>query len=260
MSAKANIKWVGNHHTSQIYKSGVELALVSDDNEQVGTFVHCKDFFQDAITASLHGSVCSIYGYTYDPKKQPPVPQKNLKVLITDATDEKFSESVANISHFLHQIERKLNLQLTLIEECESPPDKYKKCGVYLLTTDSAWLMAPPLLSCWTLLARTGLRHKVGDDYETTINSIIEKKIKPAQNHDHTYLQYGKPGLDLILKEGIEACFGKEQIANYPKQYAGNTMHHYSGIVSYGSGVAKKFFPNWKFPNEKTSPPSVCFA
>ena len=254
------IKWVDNYGTSQIYHSGVELALCSDKNEQIGPFVYCKDFFQDAVVVFLHGGTCNVYGYKYDPKKHPPIPKKNLKVLIANAKDTKLSEKVKNIPDFLHQIESKLGVQKTVIEECANPPEKYSKSGIYLMTADPIWMHAPPLLSCWTLLARNGLNHKKGAKWTETVDSIIAGKTPAAQSHDRTYLKHGKPGIELILKKGIKALFGDNQKENYPKSKAGHTMHHYSGIVSYGSCIAKTHFPKWTYPQKGSTPPSICFA
>lgn len=259
----AKIAWTSNYGTSQIYSSGVELALCSDDNQQIGPFVFCKDFFQDAIVVFLHADqkkTCFIYGYKYDPKTMPPCPTKNLKVLITNAANPKLAAQIPGISDFLHQIEGKLGIQLCAVEQCDDPPDKYKKCGIWLLTADPIWMHAPPLLSGWTLLARNGLMHKVGTKWEDTVKGIIDGKIPAAQTHDRTYMTYGKPGLELILEKGIEALFGKDQLANYPLDKAGHSMHHYSGIVSFGSSMAKPHFPNWQYPEPpKEKPPSVCF-
>jgi len=253
------VKWSQNHGTAQIYSSGVELALCSDDNKQVGPLVFCKDFFQDAIVASLHGTVCSIYGYKYD-SSFPPIPKDNLKVLLTNAADPKLKEKIPAVSDFLNQIEAELGVEKTVIEQCEKPPDKYAKCGIYLLIADKKWMHAPPLLSLWTLLARNSLVHKVGNKWRDTLQSIISGKTPASQKHDRTYIEYGKPGLDLVLEKGIEALFGKVMKANYPKEKAGHAMHHYSGIVSYGSCKAKSHFPMWQYPAKASNPPSVCFA
>jgi hypothetical protein len=68
---KVKIQWSDNHDTAQIYGGGIELALCSDDNRQIGTFVLCKDFFQDAISAYIHDEECDVYDYEYDPKTFP---------------------------------------------------------------------------------------------------------------------------------------------------------------------------------------------
>ena len=257
---KAKVKWATNHGTAQIYSSGVELAICSDENEQIGTFVYCKDFFQDAVVVYLHGGICNIYGYKYDPKTMPKIPEKNLKVLITSAKDTQFPKKVAVIPEFLNQIEEKLGVEKTTIFECEEPPEKYQKSGIYLMIADKKWLLAPPLLSLWTLLARNGIRHKEGDSWETTIQNIIDKKCTAAQKHDATYLKYAKPGLDLLLEKGFDALFGENQKKNYPKSKAGHAMHHYSGAVSFGSCKAKAHFPDWIYPAKETNPPAVCFS
>lgn len=253
------IKWIENKYTAQIYSSGVELALCSDDNEQIGTFVYCKDFFQDAIVASLKKKSCSIYGYKYDPKTMPPIPKANLNVLLANAKDKSINKKIGSVLDFINQIEKKMGVELTTIQNCIDPPKKYSH--IYLLKADSIWMYAPPLLSMWTLLARNGLVHKKGTSYKTTINGIITGKIKPAQSNDRIYLQYAKPGIDLILKKGkdsIKDLFGKQMKNNY--SCSGHKMHHYSGIVSYGSGKGKTYFKKWTYPEKTSNPPSICFS
>lgn len=255
----AKIKWGENKGTAQIYSQGVELALCSDDNEQIGTFVLCKDFFQDAIVSYLHDQTCGIYGYVYDPKKMPPIPQKNIKVLIANSGDKDFSDKISNLQDFLHQLEDRVGVSRSVIQKCENPPSKYAS-GIYLLTGDKKWMIAPPILSLWTLIARNGLVHKSGNKLEDTIDQIINEKIKPGQKNDHIYLKWAKPGLDLILEKGIDALFGQDMKANYPKEHAGHTMHHFSGIVSFGTCKAKPHFPKWLYPATETNPPSICFS
>ena len=119
---KVKVTWASNHDTAQIYSSGIELALCSDDNRQIGTFVLCKDFFQDAILAYLYNRTCGIYGYSYNPKTMPPVPQKNLKVFIANSKDAELGKKIPNTIDFLNQIEEKMGIQNTIAKECENPP------------------------------------------------------------------------------------------------------------------------------------------
>ena len=260
---KIKIKWGQNHSTAQIYDSGPELALCSDDNQQIGTFVFCKDFFQDAILASLHGSNASIYSYTYVSGQSPPIPTKNIKVLLSNAKDKDILTKGEAVLDFIHQFEEAISAKTPIVKsqmwEIEDQNEKYK-FGSFLISGDPIWLLAPPLISGWTLLVRTGLQHTVGVHWEKTVQDIIDKKILPAQKNDHVYLTHGLPGLKFIIEQGIEACFGKDQKSNYPKEKAGNSMHHYSGIVSYGSKKSQAHFPNWKYPEVSSEPPRICFA
>lgn len=254
------VTWSDNYGTGQIYSSGLELSLCSDDNKQVGTFVYCKDFFQDAIVASIHKMECDVYGYKYSPGKMPDVPKENLKILMTNSMDPNLEKKMENVVDFINQFEEKLGLNKTVVEKCENPMEKYKKCGIFLLTGDKRWMTAPPALSMWTLLARTGVVHTKGEQSQNTIRKIIEGGLTPAQKNDKVFIEYGKNGMDLIMEKGVEGCFGTDMVANYPKQHAGHTMHHYSGIVSYSSKKAKKYFPNWVYPEKELSPPGVCFS
>lgn len=254
-----NITWTKNYTPAQIYSAGIEFALCSDDNNQIGPFVLCKDFFQDLILASLHNTICSIYNYQYNPKTMPAPPDKNFKVLLANSRDKEFFYKIPSLLNFINQIEERVKVEKTTISLCQDPPKQYAGCGVYLLTADKQWMHAPPLMSMWTLLVRNGTKHKIGKTWEETIQGIIDGKIPPAQVHDHTFMKFSKPGLDLIIEKGID-LFAKEKQKNYPKDKAGSAMHHYSGIVGYGSGKGKMFFPDWEYPEQSSEPPSVCFS
>lgn len=259
-NSHVDIKWSKNTKPGQIYNNGIELALCSDDNEQISTFVFCKDFFQDAILSYIHKQNCAIYGYEYNPEKMPKIPQKNTKILIANAEDKNFSSKIQNIENLLHQFESYLNLEKTYIQKCNNPPEKYAS-GVFLLIGDKKIMNAPPVLSLWTLLARNGVVHNKNNNFMDTIQKIIDEKIKPAQKNDHIYLKWAKPGIEIILQKGIDALFGTDINKNYPKEQTGRSMHHYSGIVAYGSCKSKEYFPDWIYPEEsKETPPNICFA
>lgn len=258
-AVKAEIKWHPQHGSAQIYSSGVELALVSANNEQIGDFVYCKDFFQDAIKGFVNDIPSGIYGYTYDPKKQPPIDLENVRVLLAHDKDKDFLEKVPAVVDLLNQIEKQMGLTLTKATVVGNPPDKYKS-GVVLLVGDGAWLRSSASLSMYTLLARNGVVHKLGTDYNKTINDIIDGKLPAGQRNDATYMKFGKPGIDLIIKDGITKVFGKSLEANYLATIPTGTFHHYGGIVAFGSGKTAKTWPNWKHPKETSNPPGECFS
>lgn len=253
------IKWFPQHPTAQIYSSGVELALCSAKGEQIGPFVYCKDFFQDAIKGFVNNTSSSIYGYSYNPKTQPPIDLGNVRILLAHDKDADFLKKVPAVLDLLNQIEKKMGLALTTATVADEPPAKYKS-GVVLLVGDGAWLRSSASLSMYTLLARNGLVHPKGESYESTINSLILGKLPAGQRNDGTYMKFGKPGIDLIIKKGIDEVFGTNLKANYKDTISTSTIHHYGGIVAFGSGKTAATWPNWKHPKEVSNPPGECFS
>jgi hypothetical protein len=237
------------------------MALASKDGQQIGPWVFCKDFFQDAIRGYLNGISSGIWGYTYNPKTDPAIDMENARVMMTNSADPDFVNKIPAVLDFLNQVEKKMKISLTKAYECENPPASYKKSGVFLFVGDKAWLQSSAALSMWTLLMRNGVVHTVGDKFNDTLDDIIKGKLKPAQRNDHLYLKFGKPGIDLVLENGVEKAFGKDVKKNYAASIATHTIHHNGGIVSYGTAVCAKTWPHWLHPEPPKEPvPGICYG
>jgi hypothetical protein len=256
------ITWSSQIDTAQIYSQGIEMALCSANGEQIGPFVYCKDFFQDAIRGFLNKEKSNIYKYTYTPGKDANIDLENTRILMTNSGDVKFLDKVPAILDFINQFTANLGVQQTDAVTCDDPPFAYKECGVMLFIGDKKMMHSPALLSAYTLLLRNGTMHSYGTSYLETLEGIISGKIKPAQQNDSIYLENGKPGLDLILAEGIMKVFGNDMKKNYPseKQMPTSKIHHFGGIVGFSSGRSKEYFPHWQYPIKLSKPPSVCFS
>src|SRR5260221_1427887 len=107
------IIWSKQYPTGQIYSNGIEMALCSAKNEQIGPFVFCKDFFQDAVFAFLNKKKVSEYSYTYDPAASPAIDLTSTRVLIANEDDPKFSQKLPLILDFLNNLEEKMGIELT---------------------------------------------------------------------------------------------------------------------------------------------------
>lgn len=249
------VGWAPQVRTAQIYSVGVELALISAKNEQIGPFVFCKDFFQDAIKGFFAKSRSSIYGYSYDPASMPPIDFGKVRLLLRNQSDPNFKSKVKGVQDLLNQVEKKMKLDRTELFETD-------KEGTVLLVGDGLWLRSPVSLSMYGLLARNGLSHKPGEPFMDTLNAIITGKRPGGQSHDGTYLQYGMPGIELIISKGINEIFGTKTEDNYKISVPTSTLHHYGGIVAFGSrhSVAVNQWPNWKFPEKATNAPGICFS
>jgi hypothetical protein len=255
------IEWAKQYGTAQVYYDGIEMALCSEDGRQIGPWVFCKDFFQDAIKGYLNGISSSIHGYVYDPKTQPPIDMENARVLMTDANNPQYRQKIADVLDLLNRVEKDMGLEPTVALECKNPPSKYEKAGVFLFVGDKAWLQSSAALSMWTLLMRNGVVHKSGDAYQHTLSCIIIGKTKPAQSNDHIYLKWARPGIDLVIKQGIEKVFGKDIKKNYAASIPTHILHHNGGIVSFGAGKTQGTWPHWLQPIPlKEQAPYICFG
>jgi hypothetical protein len=256
------ITWSPQIDTDQIYSAGIEMALCSANGEQIGPFVYCKDFFQDAIRGFLNKEVSKIYKYTYTPGKDAEVDMDATRILMTNSGDPKFLDKVPAVLDFINQFSAALGVGQVDAVTCDDPPFAYKGCGVVLFIGDKRMMHSSALLSAYTLLLRNGTIHPEGGTYLETLDAIISGKIKPAQQNDKIYLENSKPGLDLILAKGIMNVFGEDMKKNYPssKQTETSKIHHFGGIVAFSSGKSKEYFPDWIYPKELSTPPSVCFS
>jgi hypothetical protein len=256
------IKWSPQIDADQIYSAGIEMALCSANGEQIGPFVYCKDFFQDAVRGFINKEKSNIYKYTYTPGKDADVDLEATRILMTNSGDSKFLDKVPTILNFINQFTVELGAQQTDAITCDNPPLAYEKCGVVLFIGDKTMMHSSALLSAYTLLLRTATQHTYGKPYLETLDGIVSGKIKPAQQNDKIYLEHGRPGLDLILAKGVMSVFGEDMKKNYPseKQTPTSKIHHFGGIVAFSSGRSKQIFPDWEYPEELSKPPSVCFS
>lgn len=227
----------------EIYHKGLQYAFVSEKNEQCHQFVYCKDFLQDAIQGTLEGASKSIYGFTYDPKKMPKIDLETTRLVLVNSIDNDFTKKLPNVVEFINQFEKHLHLKRT-VGYVVSNPGKYKTGALYF-ESSGRWLNAPPMLSLYTLLLRTGFVHKTGTSWETTVNGVVSGKIAPYQKNDQSYLSSAKKQIDSIMTIGYRPFFYKDMKKNYPEGTNISTMHNSTGIVALSSRQASSVVPYW---------------
>lgn len=242
---KIKVTWIEKKKSiSQVYASGLEYALLTENFEMIHQFVYCKDFMQDAIAGSLQNKTMSIYGFCYNPKICPPVYHKKTRILFTNASDKVMANRISGSKDFLNQIEKQLKMHRTQIYQAVDPPKQYAKSGVYIYNGSARWMISPPMISLYTLLMRVSLAHKLGDEFTKTIDGVSSGKIQGMQNEDQHQMKSAKKALGWILDKGDRKIFFKNQIENYKDQDV-NTMHNDLGIVAYSQGCPKYNFPKW---------------
>lgn len=253
----AHVEWSKKQPSlCQIYSRGLEMCLVGRDEKTGGyvqacDFVLCKDFFQDAIQATLIGQARQIYGFKYDPKTDPALSVDRTRIAVANAQDKSLGEKVAGAVDFLNQFEKRMRLLRTTAVTCDSAPAKYKdNSGVYLFTGSGRWMLSPPMISLYTLLLRIGFVHTAGKSFDETVKEVSDGTLKPytcgtSGSNDNTYLKGALPGIEKILKHGYRKVFHLNQKDNYRAEVGVGTMHNHCGIVGFSSGYCKDYFPHW---------------
>lgn len=228
----------------QAYRAGLEFCMLSADNRQATKFVFCKDYFQDALMGIHHEvAVGPIFGFCYDPKTDVPICTTQTRLVIVNASDEKFAKSIPNMLDFINRIEKKMKLVRTTAHEVVNADEKYAS-GCYAIVGSQRWQLSPPMLSLYTLLIRVGFCHSIGDDPETTINNLIAGRVKPYQRDDAILMKAAKPGFDKIIKHGYARIFYKDAKKNFPRVEVG-VMHGSFGIVGFSNGYTTNHVKHW---------------
>lgn len=220
----------------QIYKSGLEFALVSEDNAQCHPFVLCKDFLHDVAHSCIHGYPLDIYRFRYDPATQPTCCFKQTKVLFSNSKDWSLERRIAGLKDFVNQIETSLRMKASVVRKCKSPPATYKKSGVFMIQSSRRWMASPPMLSLLTLLVRVGLAHRQGDHYKATVRAIIKGELAPYQKKDRKWLRLVEPVLHKVIRIGDRRLFHGDLASNYPNLPI-EDVHNSLGVVGLASDM-----------------------
>jgi len=233
----------------QVYRQGLEYALLSADNRQCCHFVWCKDFLQDAIQGHLYEEAKEKYGFEYDPSQHPPLDLTRARILITNSRDSDFGNKIPRCLDFLNQIEARLKLRKTTCARCLPTPRKYQKCGVWLFEGSRLWQVAPPMLSMYTLMIRVGFVHEVGTPWNFTMNKVESGAMTPYQSgrytSDKTQLVEAREGIRKIMRFGPRRIFHRNIRENYPEDLDLDTMHNEMGIVSFSLNTTRLYVPYW---------------
>lgn len=246
MSYKRKIKWYERTMPlQQVFHRGLMFAFVSDQYEQCCPFVLCKDFLQDTIHAYLTKKKRSIFGFSYDPKRDPHISIKKTRLVIGSNGSANLRNNIPNCIEFLNQIEDHLHLSKTKYRECCNPPKRFLAGGVWYLEGSRRWIKSPPMISFYTLLIRVGMCHVKGTSYTDTIEGVKSMTLHPEQCDDRSRLIGADKGIQKILSLGDRKVFTDKFEENYPKNVQTKIMHDDCGIIGYSCNATHNYFPHW---------------
>ena len=245
---------------SQIPTDGMEYAYVSEDYKQVHQLVWCKDFMQDTVFGYLNDKEFEIYGFEYDPNKNPAICMKKTRIMVCNWRDHDFGKKLLNnCKEFINGIEDKLKMKHTIFEKCAAPPPIYRKAGVYIVEGSKRWMIAPPMISFYTLILRIGLVHPLGQSPDDTLIQIKDGSLKPYnwkpdaigkygpthEDNDSDQLSNGFRGVRKILQHGDRKIFHKSINDNYLGDIDVSTIHDDCGLGGFSHKYTEDEFPHW---------------
>ena len=243
---RRKIDWyVTQEMLNQVYRSGLEYAFVSRNFKQVCPFVYCKDFLHDALQGHLFGVRRKIHGFLYDPHKHKPIYTEHLRLIIACSRDRHFGDRMPSMLDFLHQIEDSLGIKRTTVRECADPPEKYKAGGIWLLEGHKRWMMAPPMLSMYTLMLRIGLVHTIGDEADLSMLKVQVGVVRGYGRYDKGQMKGAQKGVDRILRLGDQRIFSNDMKKNYSLAIPLDYLHDYMGIVGFSRRHTRHYMSDW---------------
>ena len=224
-----NVKWFADVGMAQIYSNGLEYAFFNGQNEQCHAFAYCKDFLQDAIMATVNESKASIYGFTYEHGKNPPLDMEITRMGLRNKGD----------ADFVAKCERSLTFMRELEEAMGFEPSELRSVGcfqdgadeVVVFDSDKRWMHSPVLISLYSLALRVGMTYEGGGWREH-----FEGAKSYLGSHDKSYTASAKTALDKIVGKEVGEVFAPKMEDNYPADCAISGMHNNSGIVAFAKG------------------------
>lgn len=249
MQKLVNVEWFkkeerGRSLTELYQNTGMVFAFVTspkNGGKACHEWVTCRDFLHDVIRSQITSRACSIYGFKYDPQKNPNADINKMRMLVSKhglSKDEvgsfkaKMKASLALLNHF----EVYAGVSLSTLKAVN--PENSGEAAVFMFTGSSMWIKSPFLVSMYTFLIRLGDKKIKFKDAED-----LKKKLKALHaidldDRDSKYLGDCWNKLHTIIKNRKMLFTPKNGALDiYHSSYSTNTFHNCGGIVSLSTSL-----------------------
>lgn len=207
-------------------------------------WVKCRDFLHDAVRSQITGTYCSIYGFSFDPARNPNVDLKKMRMLVSknglkaEELQEFRNKMIAGLA-LINHFEKTAKVSLSKMEEID--PKNSGKKAVYLFTGPMMWVRSPFLVSMYTFLIRLGdkqLEFKNVAELKKGLEALAEKsKAGKISDNDCQYLQNMWNKLHIIIKNRAKLFTVEKGVHNiYHGKYSISQFHNNCGILSLSNG------------------------
>lgn len=232
----------GVGHLNEIYQpTGIRFALCGPPNEenvivQTHEWVKCRDFMPDAVRAQLTGEIFEIYGFKYDPKKNPPIDLNKVRMLVskaelkTEKDKADFEKSMESGLKILNTYERLMGLK-TRSKFRYVKGDKSPWIYCWLFTGPKEWLKSPYLLSLYSFCIRLGVKNLKFDNVDQLVKEM-KKCGDQGNERDNNYLKKMWNRIHLILKERKNLFLQNGKMDPIFTENVKGSFHDKTGIVS----------------------------
>lgn len=239
---------------SEIYQAtGFHFAFCAAPTSTLGRiqaheWAKCRDFLPDAARAVLTSKSCSIYGFNYDPAKNPPLDMQKMRMLVckksmkTKADVTAFEKKIDNALLILNHYEKIAKITLTRLYRVIHEKDTKEFDSVFMFYGSGAWMKSPFLISMYTFLIRLGdkeLQFNTTEELKKALKKLNEDKQagKYEKDNDASYIAHSWDKLDLILKHR-EKLF-PEKNGFHDINFAGHDIgafHNNTGVLALVKG------------------------
>lgn len=229
---------------NEIYQqTGMLFAFVGSPKEGFKVchpWVKCRDFLHDAVRSQLTGRPCAVFGFRFDPAKNPKIDLNRMRMLVTKSLNTgelpEFRDKMAAALKLLNHFERYSKISLSTIQEVDAKGSG--KSAIFLFTGSKMWVRSPFMISLYTLLIRLGdkkLDFKNARDLKSVLKTL---KDKVKGDNDVNYIEILWSKLHPIMKNRKE-LFPTENGFHkiFFQETSINSFHDYSGILSLAKGI-----------------------
>lgn len=239
-------RWPENEHLNEIYQpTKMIFAFVSskkDGYRQCHEFVKCRDFLHDAVRASLQKKSCEIYGFKYDPEKNPPVDTAKTRMLVSkynvlhhaDKASDKLlnelKEFMTRGRDILNYYEKLAGLKRRTILHKASVGDENEDGSLWLFEGPGMWMRSSYLVSMFSFLIRLGAKNVSVENIDNDFKKLMNEKDN--YDNDVNYLKFCANKLVTVMKGRKELFWNKPILKNYPNDVSISSFHNFGGIVS----------------------------
>jgi len=242
---KQTVEWFKNPNLlSEIFQqTGMLFAFVSapeTGSKVCHEWVKCRDFLHDAVRSQITGKGCGIYGFSFNPAKNPPIDLKKTRMLVTkDALREEyipeFTKKMEAGLRLLNHFEKHAKVSLSKMHEID--PTGSGKKAIYSFVSPRMWVSSPFLVSMYTFLIRLGdkeIEFKDKTDLKEKLKALSDdNKSGKISDNDAGYVGKSWDKLHLFIQNRAKLFPKKDGFHDiFFENYGINNFHNSAGILS----------------------------
>lgn len=240
------IEWYkSSPYLSEISQSsGFRFAFASKPIDgkikQIHPWVKCRDFLNDVIFTKFTGNKGTIYGFRWDPEKDPPLDTARTRLLVKripfrgnkspDKEHADFDKMIQSALTIVNHYERQGKIS-PLSKIVEVDDDKEHS---YMFLGSGVWSKSPVMISIYTLLIRLGF-YKPKLTSEKDLEAQLAKVVESSSSNDAKYLRTVLGKIHPAIEHRELHSF-KLKGENPFKGAHLSAFHDHSGIVALAKG------------------------